>query len=162
MFGKGLRVAVDYGGVAEIELDPGYLSLQYLQAMETACSIAYAMGLSKDGVLSALREFKGVPGRGEIRVENGIRYVRERNPGVSHMSVDWTLSCLKRMNALDNAVLIIDPVSKKVCDKLDRDLIEKVAENYGVQLIVTPGDGTEPGIPSGKTTVIRMTKEGYQ
>jgi len=78
------------------------------------------------------------------------------------MSVDWTLTCLGRMNALEDAVLIIDPVSKKVCDKLDRDLIAEVAEDHGVALIVTPGDGTEPEVPAGMKTVIRMTKEGYQ
>jgi len=66
------------------------------------------------------------------------------------------------MDILDDALVIIDPVSKKVCDKLDRDLIEEVVKKYGAQLIVTPGDGTEPAIPAGVKTVVRMTKEGYQ
>jgi len=162
VFGESLKVAVDYDGVSEISLDPSYLSLQYLKAMGTAISIAHAMDVPKDKVLSALETFKGVPGRGEIRESDGIRYVIERNPGISHMSVEWTLSCLEDMDALEDSVLIIDPVSKKVCDKLDRDLIAEVAKNHGVDLIVTPGDGTEPDVPSGKRTVIRMTKEGYQ
>jgi len=161
-FGKSLRVCVEYDGPHEIDLDPGYLSLQYLQAMATACGIAHEMGVPCDKVLRALETFKGVPGRGEIREEDGVKYIIERNPGISHMSVDWTLTCLGRMNALEDAVLIIDPVSKKVCDKLDRDLIAEVAEDHGVALIVTPGDGTEPEVPAGMKTVIRMTKEGYQ
>jgi len=76
--------------------------------------------------------------------------------------VERTLKTLKAMNILNDALIIIDPVSKKVCDKLDRDLIEDVVRRYGAQLIVTPGDGTEPEIPAGVKTVARMTKEGYQ
>ena len=124
--------------------------------------IAHEMGVPCEKALHALETFRGVPGRGEIRSEDGVRYIIERNPGISHMSVDWTLTCLGRMHALDRAVLIIDPVSKKVCDKLDRDLIAEVAAKHGVALIVTPGDGTEPDVPEGMGTVIRMTKEGYQ
>ena len=78
------------------------------------------------------------------------------------MSVRRTLETLKAMDSLKDAVIIIDPVSKKVCDKLDRDLIEEVVKEFGAELIVTPGDGTEPRIPMNAKTVVRMTKEGYQ
>jgi hypothetical protein len=59
-------------------------------------------------------------------------------------------------------MVIIDPVSKKVCDKLDRDLIEGVVREFGVGLMITPGDGTEPEVPESVKLVIRMIKEGYQ
>ena len=162
VFGKGLEISLDYDGPTSVTLDPGYLSVEYLTAIEAACSIAHALRIPRDDVVGALKTFKGVPGRGEISEKNGVKTVFERNPGISHTSVRWTLSCLERMNALDRAVLIIDPVSKKVCDKLDRDLIEKVAEEFGVPLIVTKGDGTEPEVSPEYRTVIRMIKEGYQ
>jgi len=114
--------------------------------------------LYRDG----LKSFNGVPGRGEISVKDGVSILRERNPGISHMSVERTLSCLQTMNALDDAVLIIDPVSKKVCDKMDKDLIGEVAKKYGVELRITDGLGGEPEVPAGKKTVIMMIKEGYQ
>ena len=162
VFGKPLEVTVDYRGKHDIGLSGDYLALQYLDAMSMALEFCDAMDIPAETVLKALSTFKGVPGRGEISVENGINYLKERNPGISHMSVERTLSCLKQMNALDDAVLVIDPVSKKVCDKMDKDLIGEVAGRYGVQLLITDGLGGEPEIPAGKRTVIRMIKEGYQ
>ena len=162
VFGEPLKISVNYKGEHEIELKGNYLALQYLEAMDMALEVCDAMDIPTEAVLKALSEFEGVAGRGEIGSENGVRYVIERNPGISHMSVERTLKTLEIMNCLDDAVVIIDPVSKKVCDKLDRDLIEEVVKRYGAQLIVTPGDGTEPDVPSGARTVVRMTKEGYQ
>ncbi|MCQ2085688.1 MAG: coenzyme F430 synthase, partial [archaeon] len=161
-FGKPLKVSVDYDGKHDIELPGTYLALQYLDAMSMALEFCAEMKIPAETVLSALVTFNGVPGRGEISYENGVSYLRERNPGISHMSVERTLSCLQRMNALENSILIIDPVSKKVCDKMDKDLIGAVAEKYGVPLMITDGTGKEPEVPAGKTTVIRMIKEGYQ
>lgn len=91
-----------------------------------------------------------------------MKYLRDRNPGVSHMSVERTLSCLKQMDVLENAVMIVDPVSRKVCDKMDKDLIKQVADRYGVEMIITDGSGKPPEVPSGRSVVIMMTKEGYQ
>jgi len=161
-YGEPLEVSVKYKGTHNIKLKGNYLALQYIEAMDMALEVCDAMDIPADAVLKALSEFEGVPGRGEVRDMNGVRYIVERNPGISHMSVERTLKTLKAMGILEDALVIIDPVSKKVCDKLDRDLIEEVVRNYGAGLIVTPGDGTEPAIPSGVKTVVRMTKEGYQ
>ncbi len=161
-FGKPLKVSVEYRGKHDTELGSGYLALQYLDAMDMALEICDAMDVPAETVLEGLRTFPGVPGRGEVSVEKGVRYLRDRNPGISHMSVERTLSCLKEMDALDNAVLVIDPVSRKVCDKMDKDLIGEVAAKYGVPMVVTDGKGSEEDVPEGKTMVIRMFKEGYQ
>lgn len=161
-FGEPLPVSVEYDGTSVIELGGGYLAFQYLEAMDAALEICAAMGIPREAVLSGLSTFRGVPGRGQISIEDGVRHLRDRNPGISHMSVEWTLSCLKRMDALDRAVLIVDPVSRKVCDKLDKDAIRAVADRYGVPLIVTPGNGEPAEIPEGTGTVIEMVKEGYQ
>lgn len=160
--GRPLRVSVDYRGTHEVELKGTYLALQYLDAMSMALEICDAMDVPADAVLGGLSTFAGVPGRGEITSENGVTYLRDRNPGISHMSVERTLSCLRRMDALDDAVLIVDPVSRKVCDKMDKDLIQGVADRYGVPLVITDGTGKEPEVPEGKRMVIRLIKEGYQ
>ncbi len=161
-FGRPLAVSVAYRGEHAVELRPDYLALQYLDAMDMALEICDAMDVPAETVLEGLRTFPGVPGRGEVSVEGGVRYLRDRNPGVSHMSVERTFSCLKEMGALDDAVLIIDPVSRKVCDKMDKDLIADVAAKYGVPMIVTDGKGSAEDVPEGMKTVIRMFKEGYQ
>lgn len=161
-FGRPLSVSVDYRGRHGIELRSDYLALQYLDAMDMALEVCEAMEVPAETVLEGLSTFPGVPGRGEVSVENGVRYLRDRNPGVSHMSVERTLSCLKEMGALDDAVLIIDPVSRKVCDKMDRDLIAEVAAKYGVPMVVTDGKGSAEDVPEGRSMVIRMFKEGYQ
>ncbi|MDD2626589.1 MAG: coenzyme F430 synthase, partial [Candidatus Methanomethylophilus sp.] len=162
VFGQSLKVSVDYRGTHEIELKGTYLALQYLDAMSMALEICDIMDIPAEAVLNGLSSFPGVPGRGAISEENGIRYLRDRNPGISHLSIERTLSCLQAMDALQDAVLIIDPVSKKVCDKMDKDLIGAVAAKHNVPLIITAGNGTEPEVPAGKKTVIRMIKEGYQ
>ncbi|AGI48237.1 UDP-N-acetylmuramoylalanine-D-glutamate ligase [Thermoplasmatales archaeon BRNA1] len=161
-FGKPLKVEADYRGTRQIELKGTYLALQYLDAMSMAMEICDVMDIPQDIVLGALASFPGVPGRGQISVEDGVRIVKDRNPGISHMSVERTLSCLKEMGALDGAVLIVDPVSKKVCDKMDSDLISGVASRYGVDIIITDGSGEEPEIPKDRKTVVMMVKEGYQ
>ncbi len=153
---------MEYDGTHEIELKGNYLALQYLDAISMALEFCEVMGIPADRVLKGLSTFNGVPGRGEISIEGGVKYLRDRNPGVSHMSVERTLSCLKQMGALDNAVMIIDPVSKKVCDKMDKDLIKEVADKYGVEMMITDGSGKLPEVPSGRSVVIMMTKEGYQ
>jgi len=162
VFGEPLKLSIEYRGDHEVELNGSYLGLQYMEALDMALEVCDAMGLPAEDVIAALSTFNGVPGRGEVSIRDGINYVLERNPGISHMSVARTLETLKTMGVLEDALVIIDPVSKKVCDKLDRDRIEEVVKDYGVALMVTPGDGTEPEVPAGTRTVIRMIKEGYQ
>ena len=94
--------------------------------------------------------------------EDGRTVVRERNPGISHISIGRTLDCLAEMGALDGAMVLLDPVSRKVCDKLDRDQIEKVVADHGVPLVITKGDGERPEIPADVRLLIEFVKEGYQ
>ena len=160
--GEDLELVIDYRGRFAANLKGSCLGLQYIEAIEMALEVCDAMDIPAEDVMKGLETFAGVPGRGEYSVRDGRRYVLERNPGISHMSVRRTLETLKTMNALDGALVVIDPVSKKVCDKLDRDKIEAVVREYGVPLIVTPGDGSEPEIPVDTKLVVRMIKEGYQ
>ena len=72
------------------------------------------------------------------------------------------MSCLDEMHALDGALVLLDPVSRKVCDKMDADGIRAIAERYGVPIIVTNGDGTRPEIPEGTRLLVELIKEAYQ
>lgn len=159
--GESLRIRVRYTESFDIELDPSYVSLQYMPAMELALEICETMGIKPDAVSEALTSFKGVPGRGEIRYDGGKYSITERNPGISHMSIEMMLSCLKRMGALKNAVIILDPVNKKVCDKMDSKAMRDVADSYGVPISIIIGDEI-PEIPEDAELVISLIKEGFQ
>lgn len=159
---QGLRVSVDYDGISEITLDGSYISTEYIGAMDLALEVCHQMGVPKESVLRSLETFAGVPGRGEIIREDGRVVVRERNPGISHISIGRTLQCLKEMDALDHALIVLDPVSRKVCDKMDKDQIRAVVDSYGVPMVMTDGDGKRPEIPSDVRLLIEFVKEAYQ
>ncbi len=160
--GGAMEIEFDYRGKHEALIPGCCLGMQYIEALEMALEVCDSLSIPPEAIVEGLADFGGVPGRGEVRKDKGRWYILERNPGISHMSVRRTLETLDAMDALDNALVIIDPVSKKVCDKLDRDQIEAVVKEYGVDLIVTPGDGSEPEVPDSVKLVIRMIKEGYQ
>jgi hypothetical protein len=161
--GKPLVLSVRYGGKQyEARLRDDYLAIQYLEAIDMDMEICEAMDLPAEKVMDALGTFKGVPGRGEVGTRDGALYLLDRNPGISHMSVEFLLSRLKTLNALDNAVLLIDPVSRKVCDKMDKDLIAGVASKYGVDMVILENGEIRPEFTEGRKTVIHLVKEGYQ
>ena len=161
--GEALEITFRYQGDDHIvKLDGSYLSLQYLQAMDMALSVCKSLNIGLQPVIAGLATFKGVPGRGEIKDENGVWHVTERNPGISHISVGRTMGCLKAMGALDGAFAIVDPVSKKVCDKMRPQQIKDVIDSYGVPVVFTDGINREVPIPEGTKTVIRFIKEGFQ
>lgn len=160
--GEPLTVSVEYGGRSEVTLGGGYLAMEYLGAMDLALDVCHAMGIPRDPVLGSLESFTGVPGRGEVLAEGGRTVVRERNPGISHISIDRTLGILDRMGALEHAMVVVDPVSRKVCDKMDRGEIERVVASRGVPLAFTDGDGHRPAIPDDVEVLVDFVKEAYQ
>ena len=78
------------------------------------------------------------------------------------MSVEFLLSRLEPLGVLKNSVMLIDPVSRKVCDKMDKDLIAGVAAKYGVAMILLEDGNVLPEYTDGRDTVIHLVKEGYQ
>jgi len=159
--GKGLRISVRYGGTREIVLSGSYIQLQYIHAMELALEICDAMNIPADIVMSGLETFGGVPGRGELARTGGMWHVKERNPGISHVSVDHALSVLDRMGVLKNAFVTVDPVNRKVCDKMDTGSLKAVISKYVSGFAFKEPD-TDVKIPEGTELVIEFIKEGYQ
>ncbi len=160
--GQPLRVSVDYRGTSEIELDGSYISTEYLRAMDAALEVAEVMDIDRETVLRSLSTFRGVPGRGEIHMEGGRTVVRERNPGISPLSVRRTMECLAEMDCLHDAMVVLDPVSRKVCDKMKGDEIRAIVESYGVPIVITSGEGERPEVPEDMRLLIELIKEGYQ
>ena len=120
------------------------------------------MGVPRDIVLRSLESFKGDPGRGEIIRDGDRVIVRERNPGISCLSVKRTMQCLSEMDALHDAMVLLDPVSRKVCDKMDAGAITEAVESYGVPIVITKGAGARPAIPDDVRMLNELEKEGYQ
>ena len=160
--GEPLKIKYTYDGQHDVDLNSCYLSLQYLQTIDLVLEICETMKVPLWAVINGLKSFKGVPGRGEIFKLNNVWHIKERNPGISHISIGMTLECLEKMNILDNTAVIVDPVSKKVCDKMNIDSIKNVISKYNVQLFFTDGNGSIPEIPKNITTIIEFIKEGYQ
>ena len=161
--GKAIDVEFTYKGRKERStLDPSYMSMQYIPSFDIVLKICETMDIPLEAVIKGISTFKGVPGRGEISKEGDRWYVRDRNPGISHMSIGMTLECLKTMKCLDKALAVIDPVSKKVCDKMDVDQMKAVAAKYDVPVEITDGMGSKPTIPADTKVVIEFIKEGFQ
>ena len=160
--GEPLRLSVDYDGVHEVDLDPSYVSVGYLGSMDLALEVAHVMGVPRESVLGSLHTFKGVPGRSIITREGGMDVVTERNAGISAVSVEHNLLCLEWMGALDGAFAVVDPVSRKVCEKMDADAIRGIMDRFGVPVAFTEGDGVMPEVPEGTRTLLLFVKEAYQ
>ncbi len=160
--GSPLRIKYSYQGAQwEASLSPDYISTQYLPAIDIVLRISESMGIQADKVKGALESFRGVPGRGEVYFQDGRWLVKERNPGISHISIGMTMECLKAMGALDGCFVVVDPVSRKVCDKMKAPLIREVLDGYGVEYVITGGKGEEVDV-SGHKTVVTFIKEAWQ
>ena len=155
--GKPLRISMDYCGEHELSLRGSYLHLQYTDAIEAALEACHEMRVPAEQVVKGLETFNGVPGRGELRRSGNGWEITDRNPGVSHMSVSKTLDALERMGIVEDALLILDPVNRKVCEKADAEQIRSMAERKGAGFCLASDD-----MPDGKSIIVRMIKEGYQ
>ena len=62
---------------------------------------------------------------------------------------------------MDGLTVILDPVNRRVCDKLDIEQIRDVIDKYDVRLIFL-NDGKDVTIPEGTKTILKFIKEGFQ
>jgi sirohydrochlorin ferrochelatase len=160
--GKPLRIRYEYlGKTEEAVLGGSFLAIQYLLSIDAALKVCELMDIPADDVRNALGTFRGVPGRGEVSQSGGVWKVNERNPGISHLSIDMTMRCLKEMDALDGCLAVVDPVSRRVCDKMHPELIRSVLEKYGVEYVITDGNGGAVDT-SGHKAVVTFVKEAWQ
>lgn len=174
--GETSTLVVKSGGEETfVELSPGYLASAY--AFPFSCALASAKGLGLDPLRLAKRltEFPGAPGRGQVtRDEMGV-VVRERNPGVSADSLEYVLGVLVGEYDCCDIGLVLDPVNRKVCEKLDLKRIAEVLDRYpqitgrymlpsGRDLARTNGFQVIRDVEEVRPlhpTVLWATKEGY-
>lgn len=160
--GEPLRIEFTYAGrKAQALLDGSYLSRQYLPSIDIALKVLEALDVPLEDVIGSLESFRGVPGRGEVSGKEGCWRITERNPGISHISIGMTMGCLKELGALDGCFVVVDPVSKKVCDKMKAPLIRGVLDGYGVEYAITDGKGEQVDT-SGHPVVVTFVKEAWQ
>ena len=160
VLGEPLDLTVNYNGEYRIEFGREFLGLEYIHAIDAALTVCENMSVPAETVIDALESFGGIPGRGEIKKDGNRLIIIERNPGISHISIDSTLSTLGKMNALDRLTVILDPVNKKVCDKLDVERIRDVVSKYNVPLKILNAGEEMPKTMSDITLI--LIKEGYQ
>lgn len=158
--GKDLRISVEYDGHHEVSLKGSYIPLQYIETIEAAVEVCVAMKIPHEDVINALESFEGVPGRGELMFINGRWNVKERNPGISYVSISHTLDVLEKMD-IRNYHVIIDPVNRKVCEKMDTEKISKMLSERGATYSIAE-NGEHSEVPKDTTVVIEFVKEGYQ
>ncbi len=155
--GEPLRLLMDYSGEHEAVLGPTYLHGQYTDAMNAALKICSIMEIPIEQVIAGLESFEGVPGRGEVHRTGEGWEIIDRNPGISQISVRNLIGSLETMGILEDAHFILDPVNRKVCDKLDIDEIRNAITDKGATFSLSTDDGyTERPI------TVRLIKEGYQ
>lgn len=147
----------------------------YLRPMAAALAGLKSCGIPMPQLCEALNDFKGVPGRGEIWKENGTWIIRDQNPGVSAYSVEYGLSILEDYYDAKDIGLVIEPVSRKVCEKLslqDMDTIFEVHDSVTGAYLLNTREGEQEmknfttidnisDIMGKHSIILWCTKEGY-
>jgi UDP-N-acetylmuramyl pentapeptide synthase len=158
----------------DLELNGDYLCLSYLTAFRAAAAAALLRGLSAQDITTTIAQFHGVKGRGELEMKQGGWMVTDRNPGVSAASIEWQVRAAEAQGARDIAVLV-DPVNRKVCEKLDlKAIAEGITPRSSVKEVAVVDRGREQ-LPPGMVPVqdveqmlgkhemlLQFIKEGYQ
>ncbi|MDR1954692.1 MAG: coenzyme F430 synthase [Candidatus Methanoplasma sp.] len=157
--GKPARISIDYDGRYELELQGSYLHLQYTDTIEAVLEACHEMGIPADQVVKGLETFSGVPGRGELKHSDKGWEITDRNPGISHMSVAKTLDTLEKMGIVGDTLVVLDPVDRMVCEKMDTERIRGIVEKKGARFCLA---GDDEGASADSTVTLRLIKERYR
>jgi len=155
--GKPTKISIDYCGRHELSLPGSYLHLQYMDTIEAVLEACLEAGIPAEQVVKGLETFNGVPGRGELRYSERGWEIIDRNPGISNISVARTLDILETMGVIEDVLVILDPVNRKVCEKMDAEEIRDMSERKGTGFCIA-GEH----MPKDRSIILRLIKEGYQ
>lgn len=125
-----MKIILKRGDCMSVDLPGNFVAPAYLSAFSAAVTVALDFGYGLNEIKKSFESFEGVPGRGEVKKEDDRWIIRDRNPGVSAGSVRYLVESLKRYYRLKRIGVIIEPVSKRVCEKLDLGELEKVIIDY--------------------------------
>ncbi len=158
--GEGQRLTLRLGDEVDVTLQGCYLGAAYRGAIEVAVAAALMAGVDESAIVGHLESFKGVPGRGEVRLNGDGHYLLERNPGISAASIAHQLESLEPGGG--SAVLV--PADRKVCDALDMEAIRRSMDAWGMRLTVDHDAlGLDPSLLAeryGASVVLQ--KEAYR
>jgi hypothetical protein len=173
--GEDAPACIEAGGKrCPVSLSGSYLHASYQTAFQAAAAGAWLMNVPLQTIAASMTSFRGVQGRGELRRAGKSWLVTDRNPGISAASIAWQVKAVESQGARDIAVLI-DPVNRKVCEKLDlkgisaalrpfRTIGEIAVMEYAKDDL-PPGMGRAAGpqeLLDRHQVVLHFIKEGFQ
>lgn len=174
--GSGCPLTVRWDGKErKVSLPGTYLAPSYTTAIASALAAAKALGLEMEMAIDTLASFKGVRGRGEVVKDSNGFLIRERNPGVSAPSIRWNADVLQRSYGQEDIGIVLDPVSIKICEKLDLDEVRETLSHVpavkGLYVMNMPGlDRSSTGflrisgpmeVRGRHKVIVQCIKEGY-
>jgi len=147
-----------------VYLSANFLSTAFLQSIEIASAAANLLGVPEKTIVNSLETFSGVPGRCEIHRKNDGYLLLEKNPGISHISIEHVLRILAEHTDGANVAVLITPATKKVCEKMEMDFIKQIVDDFHGDLLISP-PGTDIGYDElfqKYPMVAHFQKEAYQ
>jgi hypothetical protein len=102
-----------------------YLAPSYTTAVSAAAGVASAIGLSPKKITDWLTDFEGIPGRGELTRAGEGWLVRDRNPSVTPISIDWNIRVMEEHYANKDLGVVIEQAGPEAKTPLDLETIDK-------------------------------------
>lgn len=162
------------GGEFRTTVSGEFLLPSYLLPLGAALSAIRCYGVNMNHAVDAFQGFTGVPGRGEVYREGDTWVIRDRNPGVSGVSLEYNLSNLEDHYGVEEVGLVIEPVSRRVCETLRMEDMEAIVQAHPTvkgAYLLNPGGLESPSFEAigdaseaidRHPVVMWVTKEGYQ
>jgi len=146
-----------------------YLAPSYATAVSAAAGVASAIGLSPKKITEMLTDFEGIPGRGELTRSGEAWLIRDRNPSVTPVSIEWNVRIIEEHYANKDLGVVIERPGPVAKTPLDLETIDKNLSTHGTvkgrYLLETRSSSVEPPpsfeMVSDPNTAIRSHKVTY-
>jgi hypothetical protein len=146
-----------------------FLVPSYGTSVSAAAGVATAVGLSPKKITEWLSDFEGIPGRGELSRAGEGWLVRDRNPSVTPVSIDWNIRMIEEHYANKDLGVMVEQAGVKPRTPLDLEAIDKSLATHssvkGRYLLETGSSSVEPPasfeMVSDPNTAIRAHKLTY-
>lgn len=128
--GEGCEVTFKtrIGGEFRTTVAGSFLIPSYLRPMSAAMAGMMCYGPNLPVLMDAMKGYAGTPGRAEVREKAGKWIVYDRNPGVSCLSIETHLHSLESYYEINDIGLVVEPVSRNVCERLDMKHLSTLQE----------------------------------
>ncbi|AMK15756.1 coenzyme F430 synthase [Methanobrevibacter olleyae] len=108
-----------------------------------ATTTALSLGIDEKIIQNALRNFKGIDGRTNIRQVDNLRIIEEINPGINTKAIEKSIDMIKD---IDKYYIIIGGKYGVTCEEIDEKKLSKflkeyITNNSKINLILTDDVG---------------------